>query len=146
VEWWVAYRTSAFSMCKGLAVLRPDYVAFIPTEKQVNMLGTTLGLGAAAMVGVHRISLSWLQKKRNIFQIVEDLWDEYRDDFDHYLPELVSRQGGNLWRREECKVTHSRGKGLKAKHGVIFRKDKVEVQGTVVDGRRLERLLDGWQK
>jgi hypothetical protein len=143
--WWVAYRTTGMTVRKGIAVLRPRYVAFVPTADQVNVLGSMAGQVAMSMAHVHVISLDWLRRKRNIPEIVEGLWDEYRAEFDDYLREFVGESGGEVWTREECKVTHVPSKRATGKHGVTIRKDTVELQGATTNGQALARLFQGWE-
>jgi len=144
--WWVAYRNTALTFRKGVAVLRPGYVAFVPTAKQVNLLGSFAGQVAMSATHVHVIPLTWFQKKQNVPEIVQGLWEEYREEFDDYLRDFVGESGGEVWTREECKVTHVPSRRPTGKHGVTFQKDKVELQGAAKNGPALGRLLDGWQK
>ena len=60
--WWVAYRTTGMTVRKGIAILRPKYVAFVPTAAQVNVLGSMAGVAAMSMAHVHVVSLDWLRK------------------------------------------------------------------------------------
>jgi hypothetical protein len=89
VKWWRGTSIDGLNSQAGVVVLRPTLVAFVPTAESKNLLGVMAGGVAKSAAGIHTISLAWLRRRPDPFAMVEDLWDERRDDFDACLVEAA---------------------------------------------------------
>jgi DNA-directed RNA polymerase subunit RPC12/RpoP len=87
-------RFQGLSLQQGIVVLRPDYVAFLPTHRPMN-----LGLSMFGhFVGIVTIELG-RKGKRPSEKLISELWYDARDDFDAALRDTVRDCGGAVWPR-----------------------------------------------
>ena len=59
VAYWEAYRVGGVSSQKGMAVLRPAYFAFLPSEAKVNQIGKLAGVVANEVAG-QALGVTWV--------------------------------------------------------------------------------------
>jgi hypothetical protein len=140
--WWNCNRIASLSAGsqKGIAVLAPGIVAFLPTERTKYLLGEmALGMGKAA-VGVYTISFEWLRQRPNLFHMLEDLYDERPDDFPNALREVAETLEGVVWLPDDTQYARQ------GKSAVIFVHNKDELRGDAPVGPMLDRLLKDWKE
>jgi hypothetical protein len=145
VLWWKGNYIDGLNAQAGVVVLRPNLVAFIPSEKSKNLVGVLAGGLASAVSPIHTVSLDWLRRRPDPLQMVNDLWEDRRDDFDPCLFEIVEHLGGFVWSRTSAAVARL-GKGLSGdSEGLTFMRKQTELRGHASRGPVLDRLLEGWK-
>jgi hypothetical protein len=121
---------------KGIVVLRPEYVAFLPTQAAFNLFSEL----ATSAIGLQKIDLSSPQQ---IDVVVQHLWHSNPHMFDQNLRAAAQHQGGTVFARSHSEVSRNRAR---SKDGIIFSGSSGRFQGFVTPSPVLERLLAGWQK
>jgi len=142
VLWWRGNLIDGLNVQAGVIVLRPDFVAFVPTEQAKNLLGTLAGGLAEAASPFQTVSLDWLRRRPDPLQMIEDLWAERPDSFVESVIEIAGRLGGLVWFPQSTRVART---GMKST-GLIFVKGPTELRGYAPAGAELDRLLEGWQE
>jgi hypothetical protein len=146
VLWWQGNYIERLTSQAGVVVLRPEFVAFVPTEKAKNLISGLAGGLASAASPIQTIPLDWLRRRPDPLQVVKDLWTERRDDFDRCLLEIVEHLGGFVWARSAAQVARP-PKGTRGRsEAVTFVRHEAELRGYAPSGQVLDRLLRGWQE
>jgi hypothetical protein len=157
VLWWKGNYIDGLNVQAGIVVLRPNLVAFIPSEKSKNLVGVLAGGLASAVSPIHAVSLDWLRRRPDRLQLVNDLWEDRRDDFEPCLFEIVEYLGGFVWSRtsaaaarlrrtETSEVSKDFGSlGTGGSEGLTFMRKQTELRGYAPTGAVLDRLLEGWK-
>jgi endogenous inhibitor of DNA gyrase (YacG/DUF329 family) len=140
VLWWRGHRVRGVTVQKGLIVLRPELVAFVPSEESQNVLGVIARGAAGALLPIQTISLDWLRRRGDVLEVVEDLWHDRRADFDRCLMEAANYLGGLAWSRADTCVARS------GRSSVMFYQGSAELRGYAPGGPALRRLLEGWRE
>jgi hypothetical protein len=144
MRWWRGNCVNGLNAQPGIIVLRKDLVAFVPSGESENLLGV-LGSGLAGAVSpLQTISLEWLQSRTDIGLMIQDLWDERREDFDVCLGEVARQLGGFAWPRQATSVARSGGGRPGRSEALVFLRDAAELRGSTDSGPQLDRLLLGW--
>jgi hypothetical protein len=144
--WWQGNFIDRLSAQKGVIVLRSKFVAFLPTEKAKNLVGTLAGGLASAASPIQTISLDWLQRRPNPLQMVNDLWSERRDNFDRCLFEIVEHLGGFVWARSVVQVARPDKGSTGRSEALMIVRQQAELRGSAPAGPELDRLLSEWQE
>jgi hypothetical protein len=146
VLWWQGNYVEGLNAQAGVVVLRSQFVAFIPSAKTKNLVGTlAVGLASAASP-IQTISLEWLRRRPDPVQMVNDLWTERRDDFDRCLIEIVEHAGGRMWARGAARVVRLATWTRAGSEGLAFVRQEAELRGAAPAGPVLDELLRGWQE
>jgi hypothetical protein len=146
ILWWQGNYVEGLTAQAGVAVLRPEFVAFIPEAEAKNLVGVLAGGLASAVSPIQTIPLDWLRHRPNPLQMVNDLWTERPDDFDRCLFEIVEHLGGFIWARSAAHVARP-AKGTTGHSEVlIFVRHQAELRGYAPAGSVLDRLISGWQE
>jgi hypothetical protein len=144
--WWQGNYVEGLTAQKGVVVLRPEFVAFVPTEKAKNLVGVLAGGMASAASPIKRIPLDWLRRRPDPLNIVSDLWTERPAEFDQCLIEITEHLGGIVWARSAATVARP-GKGTTGHSETLtFVRDGAELRGYAPAGSALNHLLNGWQE
>jgi hypothetical protein len=137
-----------FSTGRGIIVVRPQYVAFLPTEPMKH-LGTELAKGVAfSAAGIVEIKLG----KRRQIHLAD--WANALDelpasDLDAEATEVAGQIGGIVWPKGQAKVVY-KSLLFRRKKGLWFVADKesMRVSSPLLDPDALanaQRMLDGWE-
>jgi hypothetical protein len=145
VLWWKGNRIAGLSKQAGVIVLRPGFVAFLPSEGTQNLVGVLAKGMADTVFRIPSLPLDWLSRRPDPLQLVTHLWTQRPDRFDERIREVARQAGGSVWSRNDTSVAVT-GKAGRAWRGVIFMHDKAELRGYAPGSPLLERLLDGWQE
>ncbi|MBV9123575.1 MAG: hypothetical protein JO112_09475, partial [Planctomycetes bacterium] len=144
MAWWTAYRRQRVSLQKGLAILRPDYFAFLPSEAGVNLLGE-LAKGATGLVGVH-----WTRAraKMPLDLLVQELRGRDPDHFDRNIFETAQRFGGLIRRPGEVDLTREEVPLRPSREGLVFRIGSTIIRGVPSQEQRpvVDRMLMHWTR
>lgn len=87
----------------GVIIVRPDFVAFLPTEPIVHIGKQIAGDAAWGAAGFQRIQIP---RNVPVGEWMKRLIAEHRDSFDENFPALVDRSGGFVWPREEAQAAY----------------------------------------
>ncbi len=145
VLWWKGNYIDGLNVQAGVVVLRPNFVAFIPSEKSKNLVGVLAGGLASAVSPIHVVSLDWLRRRPDPLQMVNDLWADRRDDFEPCLFEIVEHLGGFVWSRTSAAAARLGKRLTGASEGLTFMRKQVELRGYAPTGAVLDHLLEGWE-
>jgi hypothetical protein len=131
--WWRGNCIDGLNVQPGIVALRSTYVAFLPTEKAKNLVGTLAGELAKTASAIQTIPLDWLRWRPDPLQLVHDLWTERRGHFDDCIIELMQHLGGRIWSRKDTRVARSAGVGGSA--GVVLLHSSTELRGNAPAGQ-----------
>jgi hypothetical protein len=92
--WWRGNCVNGLNAQPGVIVLRKDLVAFVPSGEAKNLIGVLAGGVADAVSPIQTVSLEWLRSRPDVVGMIQDLWDERRDDFDVCLVGVAKQLGG----------------------------------------------------
>jgi hypothetical protein len=129
--WWQAVRGGTVSSQLGVAVWRPGYFAFLPSQARENLL---LGMaGAFAGQAVHNatgIRVVSSKAKAPLEIILPELMRRSPSGFDAMVFKAVDQFGGLLWKPGEATVTREIYP-IGDSTALAFREGKDAVRGTV---------------
>jgi hypothetical protein len=143
---WRGNRVDGLTGQKGVIVLRPTQVAFVPSEKAWNLAADVAAVAVDAVSPVQTvpISVDWLRDRPDPLRLVNDLWDEYHAEFDACLVQVVNRLGGLVWPRDEVEVVRHKPFLIGMSEAVVFLRGGAELRGYAPPRAALNRLLEGW--
>lgn len=102
--WWKGALMHGLSNRKGIAVLRPDYFAFLPSSPATNLAARTTGAAAGAF-GLHAIHA---ESSTPFEMLLSELSRRDGTAFDAEIAKLVDEFDGFMWRPGEAII--NRGK------------------------------------
>lgn len=132
---------------RGVLVVRPGYVCFLPTERMTNLVGEIAkGLGAAA-AGVTVIGMG-KGKTPSPAELVRYLEGLPADELDRTLLGGQASAEVMVWRPGDAEVVYKRPL-LRRKRGLWFVSDKASLRCArlfdAAEQEELRRLLGQWQ-
>ena len=145
VAWWAGYVSGSVSGQKGVIVLRPDYVAFVPSEQSTNYIGLLAGGAASSVLPFQQLSLDAFrkQKGKNVGTIVTKLWLEAGESFDDCIRHVAERLNGQVWSREDTVVSRTGVRSGRPRYLSLVNGNK-ELAGRVDPRAAIDRMLSGW--
>ena len=135
-----------FAAGRGMIIVRPEYVAFLPTEPMKH-LGTELAKGVAfAAAGVVEIGGG---RRIRLDDWVKDIRGLPASELDSEVADVAEKIGGIVWRKGQAKVVYKsllfrRKKGL----WFVAGKESIRVAKPLLNPEALDeaqRMLDGWE-
>jgi hypothetical protein len=135
-----------FATGRGMIIVRPAYVAFLPTQA-IKHLGTELLKGVTfAAAGVVEIGKDRRIRLDDWAQNLSKLSDS---ELDAEVSDVVGKIGGIVWRKGEAKVVY-KSILLRRKKGLWFvaGKESIRVAKPLLDSEKLataQRILAGWE-
>lgn len=147
VAWFPATATDGLlTSQKGVAVLRPGYVAFLPTHEPRHVIKAMLGwLGKKVLSKVLGFDMPEANPQVPFDAFVPVLLRSRPDEFDDIIRETVERFASVLWEEGEADVTEE-GLLLGDRHTLVFRQGQTTVSG-VPEPRHtafVESRLSAW--
>ena len=100
VAWWYASYAEGYRASHGIAILRPDYIAFVPIEASDNPAALAFKL-AGAIVGVHSVTV---KARLPLFLLLPHVQTQSPQEFDQTILTLVHRFCGVMWGCKESTV------------------------------------------
>jgi hypothetical protein len=131
VACWPAYLVETLSSQQGMAVLRPDYFAFLPSQEKVNVVGQIAG-GLAREVAGKALDLEFeegVEAKLPIDLLLKLLYERNPESFDDHVSQVVEQQDGLLWKPGKVKVLREAFPLRPSRYVLIFQKKKSAVRG-----------------
>jgi hypothetical protein len=143
---WTGTRTEGFSEQEGIVILRPEYLAFLPKSKAVN-LGLALGsmfIPYSSGVGLANFIKERIaaQEKPSVKK-VRDLSHDSPEQFDTVIRAATRAFQGGYWPRSQVVAARARYLLLRDA-ALIFRMGKTEVMSHLYWNRALVRMLKGY--
>jgi hypothetical protein len=151
VAWWTAARRKGAGYQLGVAVLRPDYIAFLPTGESKNLAGEflELTLGKAAREVVGRGDAAPETRPSPPFDVLLGFLSERPPaEFDEFLWDAVERYDGLWWDAGRATATREAIPARPSRLAVVFRRDAVTVRGlpALDQESAVGPLLDKWAR
>jgi hypothetical protein len=142
VACWPAYRVEGLSSQKGMAILRPGYLAFLPSAGRENLVDKLAG-GFANELSGQVLGVKWIsaQAKPPVDLLLQLLHGRDPGQFDAYVNKLVDRFGGQAWEPGEAEVVKEAFPLQPNRHVLLFKQGGVAVRG-VPAGEQLS-FVDG---
>jgi hypothetical protein len=139
VVWMRAVCTQPLSMQFGFVVLRPDYVAFLPTTNLVNFLGSFSKLIVSG-------TIEGFEAKLPIDLLLDVLHERHPLDFDATVREVANLHDGILWEPGNAEVAREPLPLQPSRTSLVFSRNKCTVNFTPPRDQAplVERLLQSW--
>jgi hypothetical protein len=143
---WKAMRVEGLVIQWGIAVLRPDYLAFLPVEN-ANVPGEVLKDTMTKAIMASAFITFEAEAKYPVDLLIQVLREKAPEEFDTTVAKLAHERGGMLWKQQQVQVRR-RSPLLRPQHYTFwFENGPVSVQGGIdpaqLDSARL--LLSTWR-
>jgi hypothetical protein len=106
VAWWPAQCVDSLSKQQGIAVLRPEYFAFLPVGEKVNVVGKVAGFAvrelADKVLGIEPDER--LEKKLPMDLLLEVLHERHPLELDACVHQAADQHDGIVWGPEDAEV------------------------------------------
>jgi hypothetical protein len=134
---WPADRVEATSSQPGMAVLRPDYFAFLPSEEKSSVLGKMASDLADEVLDRETAEVN---AKLPVDLLLELLYERDPRTFDRYVRRVAKRQGGFVWEPGDAEVSKEAFPLQPSRYVLIFAQSGRAVRG--VPTRERETFVD----
>ncbi len=148
VAWWRGGRSTGLRQQVGLLVLRPEYVAFLPTVGSkhlgVEFFKESVGKAVKESLGMDE---EFPAEATLPFDVLVGLMSEQSPEkFDRFVENAVEQFDGLLWWRDDVEVFRESVPLIPSRAAVAFRSEGVKLAGLPARDQddTIARLLDGW--
>jgi hypothetical protein len=143
LAWWRGYRVGGLSSQAGVVILRPEYVAFLPSQESKNLLAMAATEMASSAVGLQRVTIEASYPFDVLLGVLADRDPRH---FDRWVRKAVERHGGRLWGRVGVKVSREGIPVAPRSEAVVFSHDGITLRGKPPRDQRPAalRLLESW--
>ncbi|HEY0076925.1 MAG TPA: hypothetical protein VGB77_22765 [Abditibacteriaceae bacterium] len=142
---WKAMRVEGLVIQSGIAVLRPDYLAFLPVEN-ANDPGEVLKDSVTKAIIASAFITFEAEAKYPVDLLIQVLREKAPEQFDSSIGELAQGRGGFIWRPHETQVRR-RSIPLRRRHLALwFDNGPVSVRGALDPAQinSAQLLLSSW--
>ena len=107
--WWTAVWRAGLSFQPGIAILRPHYLAFLPSQEWINVLGRVAEEAFWVFLGaLGALPQITVEAKVPFDVVIPELLRHCPDQFDAYIHKAVKHWGGLLWQPGQATVRGER--------------------------------------
>ncbi len=149
VACWPAFSQGGLSSQRGMAVLRPGYFAFLPSEGKVNLLAQ-LGTGLGNQVAGQAVGVQWVsaRAKLPVDLLLQVLYERDAESFDRYVFQAVQQLDGLLWEPGEAKLVKEAFPLQPNRHVLLFKQKGQTVRGVPTPEQQpfVESVLPRWSR
>jgi hypothetical protein len=142
VACWPAECVEGMSSQQGMAVLRPEYFAFLPSQEKVNVVAEITSKVLNIDPGES------LEAKLPVDLLLEVLHEQNPLSFDEYVYQVVEQHEGLVWEPGEADVMKEAFPLQPRRHVLIFAKKRCVVRGipTREQGPFIDHVLRTWSE
>ncbi len=148
VAWWRGGKSEGLRQQLGLLVLRPEYVAFLPTSasKHLGVEFFKQSVGKAVREALGRKE-EFPEAATIPFDVLIGLMSEHGPaEFDQFVEDAVEQFDGLLWETGDVEVFRESVPLRPRRASIVFRQGNVKLAGLPArdQGDTIDRVLDRW--